>query len=103
MRATRSFGKVVLLGLLAACRDIALPAAELRMQGNFACRGNLGRVTKNKIVVPSGATCTLNGSRAEDIALVQERFTCERRHSTARVGCKTNPEPFGKTASRRSL
>lgn len=42
MRATRSFGKVVLLGLLAGCRDIALPAAELRMQGDFACRGNLG-------------------------------------------------------------
>lgn len=75
MRTIRSFGIVVFLSLLAACSDDALPSAELSTQGDFACRGTLGRVTKDNIVVPNGATCTLSGTRAEGNIIVKTGAT----------------------------
>ncbi|NJN96976.1 MAG: hypothetical protein HC875_24210 [Anaerolineales bacterium] len=38
---------------------------------DFVCRGTLGKVTRDNVVVPDGASCTLNGTRVEGNVIVK--------------------------------
>jgi len=70
MRAT--FKILVATTVIAATAAVtAAPAlAEER-----TCRGKLGAITVDNLRVPSGATCTLNGTRVEGTVKVERRAT----------------------------
>ncbi len=57
---------VVLAGVLALA--LAAPAA---LAEERVCRGTIGSRTVDNVRVPSGATCTLNGTRVEGTIKVE--------------------------------
>ena len=53
----------------------ALATAPLALAEERTCRGSLGAVTVDNLRVPSGATCTLNGTRVEGTVKVEQGAT----------------------------
>jgi hypothetical protein len=58
---------------LAVCALLAVaPAAQAEER---VCRGTIGSATVNNLLVPQGATCTLNGTRVEGTVKVERNAT----------------------------
>jgi hypothetical protein len=53
----------------------ALAAAPSALAEERTCRGTLGAITVDNLRVPSGATCTLNGTRVEGTVKVERGAT----------------------------
>ena len=66
--------KVVLVTSVVAALA-ALAAAPLALAEERSCRGKLGAITADNLRVPSGATCTLNGTRVEGTVKVERGAT----------------------------
>jgi hypothetical protein len=65
--------KVVLM--ISAVAAVGLAAAPSALAEERTCRGKLGAITVDNLRVPSGATCTLNGTRVEGTVKVERRAT----------------------------
>src|ERR671917_2118858 len=77
MEITTNMRKVVLGGVLALAVSIlalmaTAPAAQAEER---VCRGTIGAATVDNLRVPSGATCTLNGTRVEGTIKVENGAT----------------------------
>ena len=73
-RRLAALAAVPVLGFgLAACQPNADPES---------CRGTIGAVTVEKVIVPQGATCTLDGTRVQSDVLVKSDATLVARGAT---------------------
>ena len=63
---------VFALALAASALLAAAPAAQAEER---VCRGTIGTTTVDNLLVPQGATCTLNGTRVEGTVQVQRNAT----------------------------
>jgi hypothetical protein len=69
----RNLGLTSLIGLtvfLAACDMTAQPDETLTAQETFTCRTTVNGTTKDVVVVPDNATCTLNNTNVEGNIIV---------------------------------
>lgn len=64
---TRLMFLVSLLVMVLLLAGSVSPAAA----DDFVCRGTLGKVTRDNVVVPDGASCTLRGTRVEGNVIVK--------------------------------
>ena len=70
------FGKMkVVLMASAVAAVAALAAAPSALAEERTCRGKLGAITVDNLRVPSGATCTLSGTRVEGTVKVERGAT----------------------------
>jgi hypothetical protein len=63
-----AFAGIIALALSILALMAAAPAAQAEER---VCRGTIGAVTVDNLRVPSGATCTLNGTRAKGTVKVE--------------------------------
>lgn len=74
----KRMGLVAFLGLttfLAACNTSGTPSEELAAQETFTCRTTLNGGTRDVVVVPQNATCTLNNTRVKGNIIVNKGAT----------------------------
>jgi hypothetical protein len=66
---------VGLTTFLAACDVTSTPTEELTAQETFTCRTTVNGTTKDVVVVPQNATCTLNNTNVEGNIIVNTGAT----------------------------
>jgi hypothetical protein len=49
------------------------PTGQVALADEISCRGSLGAITVDNLKVPSGATCTLTGTRVQETIVVESR------------------------------
>ena len=52
-----------------------LPTSQVARAEELTCRGKLGGITVDNLVVPSNGTCTLNGTRIQGTLKVESNAT----------------------------
>ena len=83
---------------LAVCALLA--AASAAQAEERVCRGTIGAVTVDNLLVPQGATCTLNGTRVEGTVKVERNATLTA--STIRVKGNVQSEGFNNITLRQN-
>jgi hypothetical protein len=70
-------GSISLTGMLALVMGLValLAAAQTAQAEERVCRGTIGAATVDNLLVPQGASCTLNGTRVEGTVKVERNAT----------------------------
>lgn len=71
--------KSIVQSLVTLVMVVGLGAASSALAEEIRCTGALGPVTVDNVLVPSGATCTLNGTRVQGNVLVKSDATLDAR------------------------